>query len=250
MAFKEKIKNCFNSRAYTYDAGVDIQTRVAERLAQQLPNNAPRNILEIGCGTGLFSQYLLHAYPHAQILLTDIAPAMVTICCERFATALHITLSCMDGEFITTTETFDLIVSSMTLHWFTHFKESLQHIIAKLNPGGKFIFAALGQNSLTEWREICRDNHVSIPTPAFFPWQAIQKEFPQLTLQIEIAEQSYSSTFAFLKTLQTIGAHAAQKNHVPFSPGLLRRVMNLFDKQNAQDVSISYEIIYGSYTKS
>lgn len=249
MVLKEKVINCFNSKAYTYAAAADIQPLVAELLASQLSDISARSVLEIGCGTGLFSQYLTQYFPTAKLLLTDIAPAMVEICQERFKQLSRVSVMCMDGELLTTSTQFDLIASSMTLHWFVDLQQSLQSIIEKLAPGGRFIFAVLGQNSLQEWRHICRVHNASVPTPIFPTGQELQTMIPDLKVQIDVLQQHYHSAQDFLNTLKALGANAAHADHEPLSPGVLRRIMRAFDHASFEGMNITYEIIYGSYIK-
>jgi malonyl-CoA O-methyltransferase len=250
MACKNTIIKCFNSRAYDYDSAADVQPLIASRLARLLPARHARNILEIGCGTGLFSQYLSQHFPQSDLLLTDIAPAMLEVCQQRLLLHKQLTMTQMDGEALTTTSKFDLIASSMTLHWFVEIEKSLRQIMSRLARGGKFIFSMLGENSLQEWRELGVQNKVSIATPAFFSASKLQQQFPEFDLQVEVVKQQYPNARAFLKTLKSIGAHAPQKNHQPLSSGTLRRLMRLLDVKYPQGVSISYEVIYGSYANS
>jgi malonyl-CoA O-methyltransferase len=249
MELKKQIINCFNSGAYTYNAAADIQQVAADGLAARLAGGLPASILEIGCGTGLFSQFLPQYFPEAEILLTDIAPEMLRVCQQRFVLQPNIVMACQDGEALTTPGCFDLIVSSMTLHWFTDFFASLKQIIAKLNPGGRFIFAMLGKNSLSEWREVCEADSHCRPTPAFPVVDAVKTAFPDLQLDVDVTRVTYSNTYHFLKTLKSIGATAADINHITLSPGRLRRIMRALDQTGAGNIAISYEVIYGSYTK-
>ncbi|MDR3477335.1 MAG: methyltransferase [Gammaproteobacteria bacterium] len=250
MALKEKIIKCFNSKAYTYQNAADMQPQVAARLADRFASVSAKNVLEIGCGTGFLSQHLLHSFPDAQLLLTDIAPAMVDITRDRFQKNANVFVKAMDGEALETSTQFDLIVSSMTLHWFTNFKHSLQQIIEKLTPGGQLVFAMLGKNSLLEWRNIFQEVAIVAPTPAFPDHQKLAQHFPELKIEVEVSEQRYRNTHEFLKTLKAIGAHAAQAKHVVLSSGRLRRLMQRLDRVSPDGVNISYEVVYGSYTKS
>jgi len=55
----QKIGRNFSKYAPTYDTHAQLQKLMAEKLASFLPNDTPEQILEIGCGTGLFTKYLL-----------------------------------------------------------------------------------------------------------------------------------------------------------------------------------------------
>ena len=250
MALKQKIIKCFNSKAYSYHHAADIQPHIAERLACRLPGNKPvEHILEIGCGTGFLSDYLIRSFPNANLLLTDIAPAMVKITQERFSETPNVVVQVMDGEALKTPEQYDLIVSSMAMHWFSDFKKSLQHIMDKLAPGGSFFFSVLGKNSLHEWRHVFTEMKVSAPTPAFPDQQEWQAHFPGIQVEVELTQQPYSNSHTFLKTLKQIGAHASHAKHAALHSSLLRKAMRHFDSISPQGIRVSYEVVYGSFTK-
>lgn len=242
---KQRIEQCFNRSAKTYDAAAMLQASVAKRLSQRLPHVSPEKILEIGCGTGLFSEELLTKFPHASISLTDISPAMIDICKKRMGSSAQLEFACMDGEAISTQTSFDLIVSNMTLHWFADFKNSFANMISKLSPGGKIFFAMLGENSLREFREICQNLNLPVPTPNFPVRSDLQNDFPKMKIEVEVLLQPYRNIYDFLRTLKEIGATATRPNYYPLSAGNLRRVMREFNTE----IQMSYEIIYGHYIK-
>ena len=51
---------------------------MAERLASYLPETTPPHIIELGCGTGLFTRHLL-TLPIKNLTLNDISSAMIDI---------------------------------------------------------------------------------------------------------------------------------------------------------------------------
>ena len=57
------IAQSFGARAASYEEHADLQRTVAKRLARLLPPLAAPRVLELGCGTGLFSRHLLARYP-------------------------------------------------------------------------------------------------------------------------------------------------------------------------------------------
>src|SRR5437762_1931232 len=128
---KRKIIRYFNQGASTYDSAAEVQTYVAQQLVARLENISAKEILEIGCGTGLLSQQLISLFPDASFLLTDIAPVMVETCQNRFMNQPKIKIACLDGETIAVESKFDLITSSMTLHWFDDVTQGLEKIIDK-----------------------------------------------------------------------------------------------------------------------
>ena len=73
---KSLIASSFSKYARGYDRHARLQKMMAERLASFLPNELPKQVLEIGCGTGLFTKYLL-AHPLKKIFLNDISIEMI-----------------------------------------------------------------------------------------------------------------------------------------------------------------------------
>src|SRR4029077_2644351 len=113
------IAQSFGARAETYDEHADLQRGVARRLARLLPQLAAPLVLELGCGTGLFSRHLLARYSGGTFVFTDLAPSMVEQC-RRNLVGSHkkrVSFEIMHAARPTAEGPFDLIAMSMTLHW-------------------------------------------------------------------------------------------------------------------------------------
>ncbi len=245
LRMKNRIIQSFNKGALTYDSSAALQRKAAERLAQRLKNFTAERILEIGCGTGLYSQTLITSFPQAAFLLTDISPAMVEVCKSRFKNLPRVEISCQDGEAFSKPHEFDLITSNMTFQWFTDFRSSLEKILTMLVPGGRCIFTVLGSNSLIEWRDICEKFSISMPSPEFPEFVKIKNYFPQIKFDNEEILQPYKGIKEFIKTLKKIGASATRDNYIPSSVGKMRQIISKF----TSDIYITYEIIYGEFIK-
>ena len=76
--FEEKIIESFSKYARSYDRYAILQRSMAERLASYLPETTPTYIIELGCGTGLFTRHLL-TLPIKYLTLNDISSAMIDI---------------------------------------------------------------------------------------------------------------------------------------------------------------------------
>ncbi|MEO8402789.1 MAG: methyltransferase domain-containing protein [Gammaproteobacteria bacterium] len=245
MVRKKQVIAGFNRGAKTYDLAAGLQARVAERLATKLRDSLPGQVLEIGCGTGLFSRHLMRKYPAADVLLTDISPSMIAECREKFSKYPTIKFSCVDGESLTPAPAYDLIVSSMTLHWFKEFEQSFTRIVQTLKDRGRFVFAMLSENSLHEWRAMCQKLNISPATPSFPTLQSLTRELPDLQLRVETIKEIYPNAFSFLKTLKSIGAIAPKADHVPLTPTTMWKLLEHFD----HEIEITYEVVYGEYHK-
>ena len=79
----------FDARARSYERHAGLQRAVADQLARLLPERKSPRVLELGCGTGLFSRHLLARYPEGRFVLTDAAPAMIAECRRNLAAAIR-----------------------------------------------------------------------------------------------------------------------------------------------------------------
>ena len=125
------------------------------RLARLLPQLAAPRVLELGCGTGLFSRHLLARYPDGTFLFTDLAPSMVEQCRMNLAGAggKRVSFDIMDAARPTADGPFDLIAMSMTLHWLADPEAALDALRKRLAPNGVLVFATIGGESFPEWRD-------------------------------------------------------------------------------------------------
>jgi malonyl-CoA O-methyltransferase len=243
MALNKQIITRFNRGAKTYHQAAHLQAQIAKNLSHHLIGVQADDILEIGCGTGLFTQYLLKTFPQSNVLLTDISPSMIEECRQQFRELSPTAFACVDGETLHELPSFDLIVSSMTLHWFNAFQSSVQRIQQKLKKNGRFIFAMLTDYSLHEWQNMCDYFNYPIATPAFPSLIQLKNQFPEFTFRVEEIKEIYSNAHTFLKTLKFLGATAARPEYTPLASNQLRHLIHHFD----HEISITYEVVYGEY---
>jgi len=240
---KERIAAAFSAHAAEYDRVASVQRQAAAHLAARLGAVAPRRILEIGCGTGLLSAHLAVLYPRAELVLTDIAPAMLARAQARLGARASYRL--MDGEHPDPAlGAFDLIASSLAMQWFADLQAGIGRLAGLLAPGGVLAFATLGAASFAEWRQA----HAALgltpglhdyPAAARFPWPVGQAG----ALEVEMLQDHYPDGLAFLRALKGLGAGQPVPGHKPLSPAQLRRVLARF----GAGCTASYQVLYGLY---
>ncbi|RBL90319.1 class I SAM-dependent methyltransferase [Chitinophaga flava] len=128
----------FDKNARTYqDKFMDIQLYhdtldlFCQRISRQ-----QANILEIGCGPGNVTRYLLQQRPDFRILATDLAPNMLALARENNPGA---TFQLMDGREVRSLEQpFDGIVAGFLLPYLSREETTtlISDAAATLNPGG------------------------------------------------------------------------------------------------------------------
>ncbi|MFA6872678.1 MAG: methyltransferase domain-containing protein [Bacteroidaceae bacterium] len=100
-------------------------------------------ILDLGAGTGLFSQFVLEKYPQAELTLLDFSEQMLTVARARFANLRNVSFQVADMMAFQTEGKYDAVISSLAIHHLSD--EDKQKLFKKiqglLNEGGFFVNA-------------------------------------------------------------------------------------------------------------
>jgi len=102
-----------------------------------------KRVLDIGAGTGLFSQFIYQQRPDLHFTLVDISGDMLRVARERFAGLENFEFIELDFSATAIPQQYDVIISSLAIHHLEdEQKEKLyQSVYQALNPGGVFINA-------------------------------------------------------------------------------------------------------------
>ncbi|MCP4649020.1 MAG: malonyl-ACP O-methyltransferase BioC [PVC group bacterium] len=149
MSVKELIRNNFSKSASSYDAYAQVQNLCARELAQRINIQYPGTILDVGCGTGNFSQLLRTKFAQAKITGVDISEEMIQhakIRCKQD----DIKFIVADAERMDCCERFDLITSNATMQWFEDLPEVLNKYKNMLEDQGMIIISLFGPQTFRE----------------------------------------------------------------------------------------------------
>ena len=233
----------FSKHARGYDKHARLQKMMAERLASFLPNVMPNHVLEIGCGTGLFTKHLL-AHPLKKIILNDISIEMLKKLQEKHSLPRSSRIMVGNAETIEF-QLVDLIVANAVFQWFRVPEKTLSRLKSCINPSGKLIFSTFGPATLAEFRQTGL-----IDSPAlllsFNQWKKLLNDigFIITSSTSDIHKSFYSNTLGLLKNLQQLGAAPTRMTRT----GKLRRLINAYDKNYStkKGVFASWELFYFS----
>lgn len=183
---KNQLAKNFNKAAHTYDKYSTVQQKMAYHLLEKVTKTFPnaKRILEIGCGTGYLTQLLTAAYPNTSITAIDLAENMIKVAQEQVDDD-HVTFLQADAEDMSSLgkETYDLVISNATIHWFQNPKNMLQEVMKLLKPGGLFFSSALGTDTLQELRMCFRRVEEDLgvePVEHLIPLSSIESWIKQL----------------------------------------------------------------------
>ncbi|MFN2271414.1 MAG: class I SAM-dependent methyltransferase [Anaerolineae bacterium] len=105
-------------------------------------SDAPIRVLDLGAGTGLFSQHVAQKYLNATFVLTDVAARMLEGAEQRFAEqAGRFEFVVEDYRNLQAVADFDLIISSLSIHHLTNEgkRRLCQQVYTALREGGAFV---------------------------------------------------------------------------------------------------------------
>jgi malonyl-CoA O-methyltransferase len=256
-----KVVEAFARAAASYDTYADVQVLAASRLAAYLEANTrdlvPGSILEVGCGTGIFSQRLIELFANREFHLTDLCPEMLDKCRERLGTNTlrgnALTFGVQDAEAAESYfGTRAMIVAAFALQWMNELEACLERLSAQLSEGGKLFFSVPAEGSFGEWKAICKKAGVPftgnpLPEPRAFREFAAAHGL-RLSVYEESFRVSHKSLQAFLQSLKSLGANTTVQ-----SPQLnvreMRRLLNFAEQAHPGHFEVTYRVLFGNLTR-
>lgn len=257
------VKRAFRRAATTYDAHAVLQREVAERLMAHVrcARLQPRNILDIGCGTGYFTNLLRKQYRSATIVAVDLAFEMTCMAKARMKRwpwqGRNIFLVGDARHLPFGDASFDLVCSNLTMQWVSDPLGMLQEIRRVLTPGGLMAFSTFGRRTLSELRTVLSEIRSD--------YQRLVLSFPDVTelgdvllrmpVEVPVADTdvltlTFPNVEALVRELKGLGASAGGIANRPqglYGRALLRRLKERYEARFSRDGRIyaTFEVLYG-----
>jgi 2-polyprenyl-3-methyl-5-hydroxy-6-metoxy-1,4-benzoquinol methylase len=141
------MNNRFDKDASSWDSK-DYRTRMAENVSFAITNEVElhpqMSVLDFGCGTGLVS--LPFAPKVAKLTGVDTSAGMLDVFLEKAKSAGLTNVESLNldlGAGAALSDTYDLVLSSMTFHHVKDISAVINTLVQALNPGGMLCIADL-----------------------------------------------------------------------------------------------------------
>ncbi len=110
----------------------------AARVAAATAALSPRRVLELAAGTGILTAALVEAVPSADIVATDLNPAMVSYAAARVPGATYAVADAQTLDY--SDSAFDVVVCQFGVMFFRDKPAAYAKAARVLAPGGTFLF--------------------------------------------------------------------------------------------------------------
>lgn len=224
---KLRVASAFAKSALCYDGVADLQRQVGSKLIQMLDENIgssylneQSNVLDLGSGTGYFSEIISEKWP-VDLLSLDIAMGMLTYARDNRFLGGEKTFVCADAEKLPLQKNkFELVFSNFALQWCDDLESVFIQINEALKPGGYFVFSLPVEGTLSElkssWQTVDSYRHVN----EFYDFKTIQgisenvfqhTGIKNLYCQDHIVY--YPQVRSLMKALKALGANQVKTSH-------------------------------------
>ncbi|MFH1877762.1 MAG: malonyl-ACP O-methyltransferase BioC [Candidatus Omnitrophota bacterium] len=208
---KNKVKENFSRYAGSYDKYASIQKIAAKKLAEEFNGSNFRTILEIGCGTGLYTGLLREKFGNAEITAVDISPDMVGTARKKMKSA-DISFIVCDAEKLTPGRKFDLVTSNASLQWVQNPPRLFKKIASMLTTRGEFHFSMYGPDTFNELKEVLGVHYGRrkwLSSAMFADLEetksSLNKVFTKVNAEETYIKEDFFSLMDFLKSIKHTG---------------------------------------------
>lgn len=257
MNLKNEISKSFNTHAADYDRAAKIQHEIGTRLFERLDymKIKPRYVLDLGCGTGVFSRLLKKRYTDAQIIGIDLARDMLHEaqkkqgwrCKWAVVNADMTALPFPDGLF-------DLVFANQAIHWAQPLNEVMREMNRVMSKDACLLFSTLGPDTFKELKQAWEGVDHYAHTNTFADMHDIgdcllAEHFLDPVVDMEWLTMHYPSLHALLGSLKAQGVrNINQARNKGLTGKGARQAFEAAYQQRRTDTGkypLTYEVVYG-----
>jgi ubiquinone/menaquinone biosynthesis C-methylase UbiE len=122
-----------------HDSGLNEALEIPA-LRSLMPNLDGKRVLDLGCGFGDFARHARHSGA-SSVTAIDISEKMLKEAADLTDDSEIFYLQCAIEDFVPAANSFDVVVSSMALHYVCDLGATLRKVFNTVRPQGFFIFS-------------------------------------------------------------------------------------------------------------
>lgn len=234
---KETIIRNFSRSACRYDIYADAQRLAASRLLASIKGLNFGNILEIGCGTGNYTELLSQRFCDSRIKAVDFSQKMIEIA-EKKLQGKDIDFIVADAEGVDFDEKFNLVTSNACFQWLEDLEKALIKYKGMLDVGGTMAFSIFGPRTFWELNESLKNifKRTPAPTDNFMPKieleEILSRHFHEAVVDELIYEESFPALRDLLSKIRYTGVRGEGLSGKGFLPASLLKKAEEFYLNN------------------
>ncbi len=249
-------RRSFSRAAAGYDEAAVLQREIGSRLLERLDlmKLQPRDILDLGSGTGQCIDGLFSRYRKARVVALDIARPMLKRARLRGHWLRRPQCICADAERLPFCDnSFDLVFSNLMLQWCVDLDAAFSELRRVLRPGGLLLFSSFGPDTLRELRESWHavDQYAHVNT--FLDMHdvgdtLIRTRFSDPVMDVERLTVTYPDVWKLMRELKQVGAHNVTDGRPRGLTGKrhMQQLVEAYEKYRDHGVlPASYEVVNG-----
>lgn len=242
MINKKTVANNFSKSSKNYDKYAIIQKHMAKKLIEHLDEDSYGNILEIGCGTGILTDYILDKNLFSILDLCDISSEMLQKVKKKYKDKIN-SYILGDIEELELNQKYDLIISNASFQWFNNLEKTLEKLLKALNPGGLLLFSTFGEKTYRE---------LEISFKILGEKYKYSQDFPKFSyfknkgykVYEEILEEEYKSLMDFFKAVKGVGASSAETDKKPITKNIIKKVEEEYLNLYGGKIKVTNHLLY------
>jgi len=253
---QRQVRRAFGRAATAYEASAVLQHEVEDRLLERLDlvTEAPRRVLDLGCGPGRAAKLIKRRWPRAQVVALDPALPMLQQARRRAGWWRPVRCVQAEAEALPLAEaSIDLVFSSLALQWTQSLPRALDELRRVLRPEGLMLLSIFGPATLGELRqafaEVDAAPHVSrFPDLAVLGDALLAAGFRDPVADRDDFVLRYREVRDLMRELREIGAvnALADRRRSLTGKSRLQRMIAAYERLRGEDgrLPASYEVLY------
>lgn len=244
---KRLIAERFTRARDTYTQEAHAQRQVAGHMLQLLMEQAAGSqcpkVVEMGCGTGIYSRLLARHLCPGELWLNDLCPQMKESIQDLLQAGPHIYFLPGDAESIPLPPEVNIITSCSTLQWFNRPDEFFKKCHDALATDGLLAVSTFGPQNLKEIRMLT-GNGLDYPTLSELK-EMLATHFHLLKAEEDTVTLCFNSPTEVLRHLKRTGITGTEKRI--WTRGRLQAFCDGYTqhfKQDSGGVTLTYHPVY------